>query len=37
VEQDMAGWALDLATGKLFVALQVLLAFGTGKLEVTHR
>jgi hypothetical protein len=33
----MAGGALNLTTGKLFVTLQVLLAFGTGKLEVTHK
>ena len=33
----MAVGALNLAAGKLFVALQVLLAMGTGEFELVHR
>ena len=37
VDQMMAVGALNLAARCLFVALQVLLAVGTGKFEFTHR
>jgi hypothetical protein len=32
----MTAWALDLAAGELFVALQMLLAMGAGKFELVH-
>ena len=32
----MAGGALDLPPGRLFTALDVLIAVGTGKLEFAH-
>jgi len=32
----MTTWALNLASGKLLVALQVLLALGAGEFELAH-
>jgi hypothetical protein len=33
----MASGALDLPSGRLFAALDVLIAVGTGKLELAHK
>jgi hypothetical protein len=35
-DEDMAGGTLDFAPGKLLLALQMLLAVRTGKLELVH-
>jgi hypothetical protein len=37
VDEDVAAWTLNLTAGELLVTLQMLLAMGTGKLEITHK
>jgi hypothetical protein len=36
-DEMIAAGALDLATGKLLVALQMLVALGAGKFEFAHK